>query len=213
MSRETKDFTIYVDVGDGEPAVCARCGTDDPMTCARVPIPDTETQARQAYVQTHHVPTEDGPYHRYVSVVELDQTEEDAWICPMCRNVHLVEDDDGERVVTLPVRLEVCSRCHGTGYHLTPSIGEHAYSMEEFRESFDPEEAEEYFRRGGIYDVTCERCKGRNVEEVVDEEACARVPSLAADLALCQAFWREEADSRAQSRAEERMERMMSGDY
>lgn len=85
-----------------------------------------------------------------------------------------ITDDEGNEVVhELPSKREVCSRCDGEGTHLTPSIGEHCYSAEEFEESFSTdEEQESYFRRGGIYDVTCEVCDGKRVEEVVDEECC-----------------------------------------
>jgi RecJ-like exonuclease len=84
------------------------------------------------------------------------------------------EDDDGCEVEhELPARYEVCDRCEGHGCHLTPSIGEHAYSMEEFHEAFDDEEDRaEYFKRGGRYDVPCEECKGKRVVLVLDESAC-----------------------------------------
>lgn len=73
----------------------------------------------------------------------------------------------------LPSKFEVCSQCGGHGTHLNPSIGEHAYSQEEFEEEFwDEEDHAEYFKRGGIYDVTCETCNGKRVEEVLNEEAC-----------------------------------------
>ena len=80
-------------------------------------------------------------------------------------------DEDGEEVThSFPCKNEVCPRCEGYGTHLTPSIGNHAYSHEEFYESFpDDEDREEYFKRGGIYDVQCEECKGNKVIEVVDE--------------------------------------------
>lgn len=79
-------------------------------------------------------------------------------------------DEDGEEVShSFPSKNEVCHRCEGYGTHLNPSIGNHAYSQEEFYESFDEEGREEYFKRGGIYDVQCEECKGNKVIEVVDE--------------------------------------------
>jgi hypothetical protein len=119
-----------------------------------------------------------------------------------------------ERVVTLPVKFEVCGRCDGHGSHLTPSIGEHAYSMEEFYESFDDEEGRaEYFRRGGMYDVTCERCKGLRVEPVVDDSAIKYNPKLKADYDLLCEQWESDAQSRADDAAERRAERMMCGDY
>lgn len=115
-----------------------------------------------------------------------------------------------ERTITLPVKFEVCGRCDGHGSHLTPSIGEHAYSVEEFYESFDDEEDRvEYFRRGGRYDVTCERCRGLRVEAVPDVEACARDPKLKADLAALHEQWKSEAEERDEWESESRAERMM----
>ncbi len=81
------------------------------------------------------------------------------------------ENEDGEEVeVDLPAKNEVCPRCEGHGMHLTPSIGQYAYSREEFEESFDEDERAEYFKRGGMYDVVCETCHGKNVVLVIDEE-------------------------------------------
>lgn len=45
----------------------------------------------------------------------------------------------------------------------------HGYTHEEFNEAFDDEERVEYFKRGGRYDVVCERCKGKNVVDEVEE--------------------------------------------
>jgi len=86
-----------------------------------------------------------------------------------------IYDDNGDEVVySLPAKYEVCPRCYGEGTHLTPSIGEHAYSMEEFFEEFsDEEDRDEYFRRGGKYDVTCLTCGGKRVILVIDEERCS----------------------------------------
>lgn len=50
--------------------------------------------------------------------------------------------------------------------------GNYAYSQEEFNESFDEDERSEYFTRGGMYDITCLDCKGKNVVLVIDEDAC-----------------------------------------
>lgn len=83
------------------------------------------------------------------------------------------ENDDGDEVeLELPAKHEVCARCQGHGTHLNPSIGEHAYTAEEFEESFDDEGREEYFRHGGRYDVMCEECHGKRVVLVVDVDAC-----------------------------------------
>lgn len=82
-----------------------------------------------------------------------------------------VETDVGtEHRLVLPGKREICSRCEGEGTHLHPAIGEHAYSSEEFAREFDEEEREEYFTRGGMYDVPCERCGGEKVITVLDED-------------------------------------------
>ena len=79
-----------------------------------------------------------------------------------------------ERAYELPSRFEVCDTCHGTGFELCEGMRGHAYSAEEFTESFDDEERAEYFRPGGCYDVTCSACHGRNVIAVVDEDEANR---------------------------------------
>jgi hypothetical protein len=82
-------------------------------------------------------------------------------------------DDDGEEIShSLPAMYVVCDRCEGFGTHLHEAIAEHAYSLEEFNESFDEEEREEYFKRGGRYDVVCTECKGLRVVSVVNRDAC-----------------------------------------
>src|SRR5579871_2228948 len=81
-------------------------------------------------------------------------------------------DGDDEVTVQLPSKFEVCPRCEGHGTHLNPNIGQHAYSREEFEEAFsDDEDREQYFKRGGIYDVSCEQCSGKRVIEVPDPKA------------------------------------------
>ena len=82
------------------------------------------------------------------------------------------ENDEGEEVEhTFPAINEVCGRCEGYGTHLNPSIGQHAYTLEEFNEAFDDDESREaYFTRGGMYDVRCEQCHGNKVIQVIDEE-------------------------------------------
>lgn len=90
----------------------------------------------------------------------------------MSRTINLTwYDNDGNEVThSFPAVNEVCDRCDGHGTYLNPSIGNHAYSIEEFYESFsDDEDRAEYFKRGGIYDVQCEQCHGANVVAVVDE--------------------------------------------
>jgi hypothetical protein len=113
-------------------------------------------------------------------------------------------DAAGDEVeVQLPSKFEVCPRCEGHGTHLNPSIGQHAYSMEVFRESFDDEEAEQYFKRGGIYDVTCEQCGGKRVTEVPDEAA------MNAEQKAQFKEWEDAEAERARSDAEDRRTRWM----
>lgn len=123
-------------------------------------------------------------------------------------------DAEGDEVsAELPAKHEVCERCEGHGTHLTPSIGNHAYSAEEFYESFDDEEDRAaYFQRGGKYDITCLDCKGKNVVLVVDEAACTTAEQKEILAAYNDA---EESNARYESecRAERRMEAGMLGDY
>jgi hypothetical protein len=130
--------------------------------------------------------------------------------------VNFFDENDNEIQVSFPAKNEVCPRCEGHGYHLREAIGSHAYSAEEFYESFPgPEDREEYFRRGGIYDVQCEKCKGANVIAVVDEKLIERCGSEEekANLKKYHKHLEQEEKWRAEAAAEARMERMMMGDY
>jgi RecJ-like exonuclease len=118
--------------------------------------------------------------------------------------VTLYNEDGDEEVVSFPAKMEVCDMCEGFGSHLNPSIGEHAYSAEEFCEDFDEEEREEYFRHGGRFDVTCEECKGKNVVKVIDREAC-KLGDLAEKLALYDKDCEERAAFAREQAAERRM--------
>jgi hypothetical protein len=134
----------------------------------------------------------------------------------MSRDVMKVtySDDNGDEVeVELPSKNEVCGRCEGHGTHLNPSIGSYAYSAEEFDESFPTEEdKQEYFRRGGIYDVTCETCKGKSVVQVVNEEACT-TEEQKEHLKSYKKHLEDQAEYERECRAERRMEAMMLGEY
>lgn len=119
------------------------------------------------------------------------------------------ENDDGEEIkIDLPAKNEVCDRCEGFGTHLTPSIGEHAYSREEFEEAFsDEENRAQYFQRGGIYDVTCEGCRGNKVVLVVDEEHVTKYGTEQEKEAMKAYFRRldDDADYERECAAERRM--------
>jgi len=108
-------------------------------------------------------------------------------------------NDEGEEIeLTLPAKREVCPTCDGDGSVLCEGMRGYAYSAEEFYESFDPEEAEEYFKPHGRYDVTCETCHGRNVIDAVDEEHLSQEQKVQYEKYL------EYQDREARYRAEER---------
>lgn len=107
----------------------------------------------------------------------------------------VVDDDGVETVHSLPSKMEVCDKCEGHGKCLHEAIGSHAYSMEEFNESFDAEEQGEYFNRGGRYDVVCPECDGKRVVEVVDEEKAEKN-----DPALLKAYYEKCQDDYAYER-------------
>lgn len=121
-------------------------------------------------------------------------------------------NEEGDEVEhTFPSTNEVCHRCEGYGTHLTPSIGEHAYSMEEFNESFDDEEDRAaYFQRGGKYDVQCEVCHGNKVVEVVDEDKVSR---LSEEEKALYAQYQESEEQHARWDAEDRATYRMESGY
>jgi hypothetical protein len=111
------------------------------------------------------------------------------------------EETGDEVTVQFPSKFEVCPRCEGHGTYLNPSIGNHAYSAEEFSESFDDEEAEQYFKRGGIYDIACEQCGGKRVIEVPNPKA------MNAEQKASLAAWEEQEEERAAEEAADRKTR------
>ena len=86
------------------------------------------------------------------------------------RKTVTIYNNNEQLELDFPAKHEVCRRCEGHGTHLNPSIGEHAYTPEEFHQEFDEEGREEYFKHGGIYDVQCHTCKGKNVTLEIDED-------------------------------------------
>ena len=124
------------------------------------------------------------------------------------KTFQLIDDDSGDEYeIELPVRFDVCPTCEGHGTHLHPEIGSHAYSSEQFAEDFDDEEREQYFRRGGVYDVTCGKCKGVKVVYVIDGERCT---TEAQKKALMDIEAQGEAD-RAFAAEERHLRRMETG--
>jgi len=113
--------------------------------------------------------------------------------------------DAGDKIeLSLPGKFEVCPGCEGHGTRLCEGMRGEAYTTEEFYESFDDEQAEEYFKRGGRYDVTCEECQGARVIAVVDEEAC-RTPEQKRVLGLYYAKLDDDYQYERECAAERRM--------
>lgn len=135
------------------------------------------------------------------NTIELTWTEED-------------EDENSESygdeiefVETFPAKMEVCPNCEGHGTHLREGMRYHAYTREEFENEFDDEMKEEYFKRGGIYDVQCSECKGLRVVPVVNEDALNKEQKEL--YARYQKYEEERAQDDAAYEAECRMERLM----
>ena len=102
----------------------------------------------------------------------------------------------------LPSYRIVCPRCEGYGTHLNPSMASHAYSATEFDESFDDEQKDQYFKRGGRYDVQCEECQGEKVIDVPDEDACTTVEKK--EILKAWKKYQRELDNMAREEAHER---------
>lgn len=115
-----------------------------------------------------------------------------------------VETADGTDVETVevvfPAHYEVCDRCRGEGRHVNPSVDGHGISAEEFAE--DPDFEEAYF--SGVYDVTCEACKGNRVVEVMNDPETF-TPEQKELLAKLEKQWEDEAADRRMHEAERRM--------
>jgi len=121
-----------------------------------------------------------------------------------------IELEDGtEDDFDLPSKMVVCHDCNGETYVLREAIREHAYTSEEFYEKFDDEGREEYFSRGGTYDVICSTCKGKNVIACIDEDACNHNEHLKEILALWNKQENDRYEADASMRAEMRMERLL----
>jgi len=104
--------------------------------------------------------------------------------------------------VRIPCVWEICDHCDGSG---GSSAWLGAFSREEFDEQFDYDEQEAYWR--GDYDRPCEHCRGSGKVAVPVVSAC----SFAAKRVLVEQ--RRSARWDAESRAEQRRESMMLGEY
>ena len=71
---------------------------------------------------------------------------------------------DEDRIVQLPAKYEICSKCRGTGGH---SLRFGAITQSD-REEWDDDSFEAYMR--GDYDEKCEDCEGSGKVLVVDRE-------------------------------------------
>ena len=92
-----------------------------------------------------------------------------------------LDGNDEETVTIVPSKVEVCDRCNGEGKHTNPTIdgnGITASEMDEYCHD-EPDFRENYF--AGVYDITCEECKGLRVVRVIDWETFeATMPEIAA---------------------------------
>lgn len=69
--------------------------------------------------------------------------------------------------IVLPAKYEVCPTCRGNGKHVNPAIDGNGLTQEDFDEQ-GPDFREDYM--SGVYDVTCQECKGLRVVLVPDRE-------------------------------------------
>jgi hypothetical protein len=86
--------------------------------------------------------------------------------CDLQKMVYHLIIDDGEGEETceeLPLKMEVCPTCAGTGRHVDPSVDSGGYYS-------DCEDEKEYYFSGG-YSICCQTCHGRNVVPTIDRKA------------------------------------------
>lgn len=124
-------------------------------------------------------------------------------------DITLSYEDENEEIyieITVPAKYEVCSNCDGHGTHLNESMRHHAYTLED--DEFEDEGfMREYKKRGGIYDVTCQTCKGTRVVSVPDESkmSASQVKEYKEYKKLQDARDEEDAEFEAMCAAERRM--------
>ena len=140
-----------------------------------------------------------------------------------CRDMATMEitvyGSDSDVVHNLPAHKVVCTKCDGEGSVLNPSIAEHAYTAEEFNEEFSDEgdeydeetgelvfagsERSQYFQRGGMFDIPCPDCKGKNVVLAIS------VNALNEEQKAFYALYLKQEEEAQQSRWEQESERRM----
>lgn len=101
--------------------------------------------------------------------------------------------DDDENEIKLPTKMEVCGECRGKGVTVSHVEAEGGGFTGAEWEEMGSEFQRDYIE--GLYDRTCESCKGQNVVEVADwdamtpehqklfEEWCDDADSYAAEMA------------------------------
>ena len=121
--------------------------------------------------------------------------------CKRAPDQIFVEDEDGiER--ELPTRWELCDVCDGKGTHVNPNIDRNGLTAEDFHD--DPDFFDNY--RRGDYDMSCNRCGGRRVVAVVDEDH-TESHLLKLYREQCDAEWEADAADRAEAAYFARFER------
>lgn len=113
------------------------------------------------------------------------------------------ERDDGEEItVKLPAHWQICHRCSGEG-HTSRHLG--SFTQDEWAQQ-DDEFKEDYI--AGRYDIPCETCKGSGKVLEVNRDACIHEDQKEALQRMD-----DEAQWKAEARAERRAEARMMGDY
>lgn len=97
-----------------------------------------------------HLP-ENGTFHEAMIAFEQEDILD---LLSACWN-----DNLNVFVVLVPVSIEICPQCGGTGTMVNPSIDCNGISYEDF--SADPQFAEDYF--SGRFDMKCSECNGLRV--------------------------------------------------
>lgn len=75
--------------------------------------------------------------------------------------------DENDEPLKWPAVWEICSRCHGEGTHVNPSIDGNGIAAEEFAQW---DEADQRMYLEGGYDVTCHECNGEGKVLEIDED-------------------------------------------